>query len=578
MTESFENFEYAASRIEALRKNWQGEFGEAQRRRSIRYHNVSTKELRALGKIAPDAVWITRRIADSNIRREMAPYVAYVEQSRDAAKFKPRGELPLPIEPLEQEFTQMVKYDRWNIPLFSCMDGSVTHGWDAIEVIFDEECPGGFRNHHPGREHLIFQIDVSDIQQSDLVCVGCSTTVTELRDWVEDYEFEKQAADEVIEWAKAQENKVEARILIFKVYSKIDDGPVKVAWYSDHAHSWLKKPDKLWLGKADKEALVYERAYPIKILQYTISENEVITESKGRVFLDEHDQEACTQLATSFVNRAIRSSYILVSNKQPDPNATEGSEKQTALKLKDGQIFTTPVDFFNIDPPDAALLNGMQMLITQNSAEVGQTNFAVNNRKDSRKTATEIQAANQQSAMLNSVQVTLLSSFLRDVFALDFEILKSRVMQGKVPASKIDKTYYQMEYDILPAGDIEVIRRAEMTQQRMQDWGVVQTTAAAQPFLEDFLRDRYGNQAQKYIDAIETGNQKDNLIKGLGTALQTVVKDPMAIKDPRTIKAMMELYAEYQRVMTPPGQKPQEQPPMPEGVQDNAPQGGGEQY
>jgi hypothetical protein len=576
MTESFSDFEYAASRIEALRKNWQGEFAEARRRRNIRYHNVSTKELRALGKIAPDAFWITRRIADSNIRREMAPYVAYVEQSRDAAKFKPRGDLPLPIEPLEQEFTQMEKYDRWNVPLFACFDGSVTHGWDAVEVIFDEECPGGFRNHHPGREHLIFQIDVSNIQQSDLVCVGCSTTVTELRDWVEDYEFDKKASDEVIEWAKAQENRMEARILIFKVYSKIDAGNVQVAWYSDHAHSWLKKPEKLWLGLADKESLIYENEYPIEILQYTISENEVITDSKGRVFLDEHDQEACTVLATSFCNRANRSSYILASNKQPDPNATEASEKQTALKLGDGMIFKEPVDFFNIEPPDASILNGMQMLITQNAAEVGQTNFAVNNRKDSRKTATEIQAANQQSAMLNSVQVTLLSSFLRNVFARNFAILQSRVLQGKV-TSRIDKAYYQMDYDILPAGDIEVIRRAEMTQQRMQDWPVVQTTAAAQSFLEDFLRDRYGNQAQKYIDAIETGNQKDNLIKGLGNALQTVVKDPMAMKNPQTIKAMTELYAEYQRVMTPPGQKPQEQP-MPEGVQDNAPQGGGEQY
>jgi hypothetical protein len=348
------------------------------------------------------------------------------------------------------------------------------------------------------------------------------------------------------------------------------DGVVWLAWWSEWASTWLKKPEKFTLDRVDDSHLpVDETEYPLETFQYDISENEVVTETKGRVFRDEHDQEACTQLVTSYTNLAIRSSYLMFSVDGPQDDV---AQKQSQIKIGDGMIHPQTLRQFKIDPPEAEMLSAMLTITNQNANELGQVNYAVMNRKDSRKTATEINSATQQGAMLNSVQVTLLSVFLRNIWTRCWGIVRSQVLQGKIQSALQNwEMYYGRDYTLLAAGDIDVIRRQEIVQAMKQDWPVMQNTAAAQPFLEDLIRlSPYGENADKYIAAIEQGNRKDNLLRGMATALKTLALDPTTgtlRPEAATVgPQLQELQQEYQQVMAPapaPGQQRADNSPAP---------------
>lgn len=548
----------AQERIKALESAWGEEIAETDRRREVRYVEASIEEMRATGDLKEHEVYIARRVAEANIRREQAPYVNYITQARDLAKFRPNGPFELPAEQLEREFTKFGQYEDWTLPFFQAIDGMQAHGWDAVETVFDLSKPGHFCNRHVGHEFLLFPTDttVSGFQQAPEMSVIYGVTLPELQDYVEKFAFQLKQVEILENKLKERQTRDESKLPIHKYYFRHEaTGQVKVGWAcSEDTNDWLRAPQKLFLGATGDEGNELANEYPLELIPYQIIENERIVDIKGRVFLDEHDQEACTQLATAFVNRAIVASWILAAAKQmgddPDPKVLEN------VTLGNGRIISVPLEFFSVDPPDPSLLQGMMTLINQNANELGQVNFAAVNRKDSRKTAKEITSAEQQSAMLSSVQVTLLSRFLRNVWTRCWRILKSQVIQGKV-SSYLDnwKAYYLYApgWNLLAAGDIDVVRRQEILAAMKQDWPVMQNTAAAQDFLEDIIRfSPYGENAEKYIRAIRNGNRKDNLIMGMKNALVDLAKDPMAqqamaAKGP----AYQELMQEYVAVMEP---------------------------
>jgi hypothetical protein len=574
--QTMHSWSFAQAKLKSLEGEWTQEIAETKRRRDVRYQECDIKKMRALKQLAPDAVYTPRRIADKNIRRELAPDVAYISQARDLAKFQPMGEFSFPIEPLEREFTRLNKHRQWQRPFFQVDDGSKTHGWDAVETLFDPAKPGHSCTRHIGHEFLIFPTDICDIQEAPYVEVLYATTITELESYTEDFDFDPAQVSKVKEKLKSLEGKGESKVTLKKVYFKEEeDGQcvVYVGWGCEEADDWLLAPDRLSLGS---DAPEYE--YPIDILEYDISENEVIAEAKGRVFLDEPDQEACTQILSRYVTRWIRSTYVMTS---PKNVGDETSSKQTDMELGDGKHICEPTEWFNIDPPDPTGLGAMQAIVAQNSDEAGQVSYAVNNRKDSRKTATEVQSAEKQGATLGGVRVTLLSDFMASVLTRRWNILKAQVLAGKI-ASTIPgwQNYYNYEpgFNVLPAGDVEVVRRAEIVQAMKQDWPVIQQTAAAEDFLKDLMRfGPYGENAEKYIAAIGRGNRKDNLIEGMKKAIEDLIIDPQTGQPRADVsankKAFLELLQEYMTVMHP-EQAEDMQKQMKQGAESPATEGG----
>jgi hypothetical protein len=385
-----------------------------------------------------------------------------------------------------------------------------------------------------------------------VVVVLYGTTLPDLESYTEDYDFDKAQVAKLKEKLSSMEGKGESKIILKKVYFK-EEGIVYVGWTCDEASDWLHAPEKLHLGAEGGQD---ETEYPIDILEYAVSENDIITHCKGRVFMDEPDQEACTQIQTAYINRWLRSTYILSAPKNPGDDT---SSKQTEIRLKDGAHLHEPTDFFNIEPPDPSGLGAMQQIVSQNSDEAGQVSYAVNNRKDSRKTAAEVTSADQKDSAMSGVQVTLLSDFMASLCTRGWNIYSSQVRQGKLDSAIPNwKDYYLFEpgFSILAAGDIEVIRRREILQAMKQDWPVLQNTGAAEEFLKDLIRaSPYGENAEKYMTAISGANRKDGLIEGMKAAIESLIVDP-ATGQPRpevvaSKEKFMQLLAEYEAVMNP---------------------------
>lgn len=517
---------------------------ETDRRRLVRYANDSVQELRRRGKIKPHQTWIPRRICDTNIRREQPSRINYISQSRDLAKFRPLRKMVQPIEPLEREFTEFGQYPGWQLPLFNTVDGACTHGWDSVEVLFDITKPGHFFNRHIGHGNLWFSKDVEDIQEAPIALVVYGATIPQLEEYETTFGFDAAQVRLVAKALEAREDKADSKLPLYKVYFK-EKGFVWVGWHAEECRDWLKKPEKLYLGVVEDGVKQYEIEYPIHILRYDISENEIITETRGRVFRDEHDQEAMTQTTSALVNRVIISAWILYSKKE----GSEVGQDQTEVTLKDGAM-VDPGSFFNIDPPDPGLFSAIQALVNLNSNESSQVNYAAMNRKDSRKTAKEMSVAESAQIAMSAVDVMLLSLFLQGVFTLDWRIFRSQVVQGKIESSlEHAMAYYESEYMLVPSGDSDVIRRQEINMAMKQDWPVIQNTGAAEVFLADLMRaSPYAENAQKYINAMQTQNRKDRLLLGMKNALQMLVKeDPKMANAP----ALKELEQEYAAVMNP---------------------------
>jgi hypothetical protein len=190
------------------------------------------------------------------------------------------------------------------------------------------------------------------------------------------------------------------------------------------------------------------------------------------------------------------------------------------------------------------------------------------NREDSRKTAKEMSLAEQQSNLLNSVQLTLFSSYIRGQYSLAWKIVQSQALHGNIKFLLINQPKPQVNpvdqqpligpdgkpmmmdnwvndlvsikqtFDIRAAGDVDVIQRNELINQMKQDWPVIATTALAQTFLSDLIMLSYPTKGEAYSKVLMNGqaNQVQSLSKivaAMSTVLQGMLKD-----HPEMVKAL----------------------------------------
>ena len=147
----------------------------------------------------------------------------------------------------------------------------------------------------------------------------------------------------------------------------------------------------------------YETNFPYILFPYLISENDTIAHLKGRVFLDQDLQEAVCSLVSSACTQTRRAAGMYFSKDVDDPN--DDILMQKNIFFKPGALINSKVKAFNLSPPDPSTFSAINQLISGNQNETSQVNFAVQNRKDSRKTAKEVEVATDQAAILSTVQV-----------------------------------------------------------------------------------------------------------------------------------------------------------------------------
>lgn len=502
---------------------------KSQDARRLRYADVDVEAERDAGRILPDELYVPQHLIDTNIRREQSPYVQYITQSPRAVILEDDLDPSINLALLERDLTKKIRFPSWQLSQFANIDGFQANGYGIMELVLDMNNPGELGTESVQYGDFSFISDTRDLQACEMVSRSYYFTKTRLLSLYghgTDDDFNREQVERVIGTAPKDDystfdGKDRSLYKIDKVMFRVN-GVVQVAWTCvDVCSDWLRKPRPLFIGRRkmaqpgvmDKiKAVVnpnaqpssqmeYETQYPYFLFPYVISENDTISQLKGRVFLDQNVQEAVTSLLSSTITQARRSAGLYGSRDVNDPN--DGILMEKNIILKSGSILNSKVSFTQLAAPDPAMFNSIQMLVSGNQNETSQVNFAVNNRKDSRKTAEEVKAANSQSQILSTVQVVLFSLALRSLYTTMCSVIQSRVLAGLIQVNQAVKPLYSRKFSVKPSGDVDVIERANLIQAMMQAWPIIQNTAAAQPFLMDIIEKMFPENGPKYLMAFQ---------------------------------------------------------------------------
>ena len=503
--------------------------------RRLRYTEIDVEGERKAGRLQPDEMYIAQHIIDTNIRREQSAYVQYVTQPQRAVVLRDIMSPANDVALIEQDVTQKVRFDGWQLSLYACIDGMQQNGYGVMEVVQDQNQPGEVAHECVQQGDFGFIADTRDLQEAEMIARQYFFPKTKLVALASDpesgwsmVEVNKVIGSESAATDTADGSVVDAKdkslYRIYKVMFRVN-GVVNVAWArKDRCDDWLRAPRPLFLGRRSapvpqqqqmqqqqqpqlpQTQESYETAYPYVIYPYLISENDTISQLKGRVYLDQDTQEAVSSLLSSFCTGHRRASGLYFSKDISDPN--DDLMMQKNVFFQPGALINSKVTQFQLTPPNAEMVSAINLLVSGNQNETSQVNFATQNRKDSRKTATEVSAASQSAASLSTVQVVLFSAALRTMYSMMYDIIASRVVAGLIQVDPAVAPMYTRKYHLKPAGDTDVIERQQMVQQMMSAWPVVQNTPANIAFLSDLLAKMFPEQAGKYIQIFQQAQQQ----------------------------------------------------------------------
>lgn len=506
--------------------------------RKLRYSEIDIEAEREKGRIQPDEIYVPQHIIDTNIRQEQAPYVQYIVQPLRSVICSDNVDPTIDLALLEQDLTKKLRYKGWELPMFANIDAFQMNGRSVMEVVQDLRNPGGIGREMVSYADFAFINDTRNLQNAEMVCRSYYFTRTQLValktpkpgaqpddmwDPVQiDKILETEPSDTNINPDDYTEEKDRSLYRVQKVMFRVR-GVVNVGWVCiGRNDDWARKPRPLFLGRRqllqeNKIQMIarsitgglppskeqYETEYPYFLFPYLITENDTIDQLKGRVYLDQDAQEATSSLLSSTLTQARRAAGAYFSKESTDPNDDVLIDKN--VYFEQNCLINANVKMFSVPAPDPGIFGAIQMLATSKQAETSQVAFAVNNRKDSRKTKKELDLAEQSQQQLSTIQVVLFSNALTDMYTYECTIIKSRVLSGVIQVDKQVQPLYQREYTIKPSGDTDVVEKEQMIQAMEGAWPVIQTTAAAPLFLADMLEKLFPANAAKYIKALQDG-------------------------------------------------------------------------
>lgn len=590
---TFFDWEYAKTKLVAFKSSWEGgEARQTQVRRDLRALRIDIEQSRNAGELESDETLVPVRIIDSNITKEAAPFIEYLASPDRLAIFKPRTGWPeIDMTLREKEFTRVMRYDGWILPFIKVQDGSATHGWDSVEVIFDITKPGHVALDHVRHDELWIPQDARNIQDCEFIVRKYAVSITTVRELIASEGFEEEKMQVVMDaTATSQSSQASIAMTLFNIYKvmfKVKN-VISVAWWSPEvSDGWLAgDPKPLFLGRHQlkigpdskmaeigKDTRLSESLYPYYLLYYRETEMPEIFQHVGRVFLDEPRQEAATTLMSAFVNGTTRASNFVATPKQGD-----GGEVRIipGVQIQNGRFYNQPIEFSNLPYPDAALLKGIQTIQNLNADETNSVAFATMARKDSRKSVGELDMAQDAQNTLNGVSLIMRAVFLTQIFTRCEEIVTSRALAGLIKNycernGSMDRALLEIPIQVRPAGDVDVVERKERLQAMAMAWPIVATTPAATMFLCDMLRLALPGYGDKYAALITAGDPKAAFIEKVMGIIATLTTDPKSgALTPGALpfkQQLAQLSGEAAQVLAPVAAtqqaSPDEEPPMP---------------
>ncbi len=509
--------------------------------RKLRKNLVDIEAMKTTGELQPGQTFVGIRTIDQNVSREVPTYLQFIKGSRRMGIFQPIKQTGGSVEPLEIAVTTVLQYPDWELDYIRWVDGGLLHGYDFVEVVYDTTKPGHVAVNHIGAENLLCSLNGESIEQSPIVGRGYSVSIVDLESYVSSGIFTEAEAIRALREHVTQQSTDMSRAFatVYKCLFKVN-GVVHSIWYSRDVNLPLSTPIPYVNGRVRAETIqvpipgtletvpqttyidIPETEYPFVMFSPSITEEKRISTQYGHAVKAKYIQDSMSVLTTAGVNGCYAASMTQWSPKE-GTYAAGGAARQTDTQIKQGKVWDRPMQPWSAPWPDAMLFRALDFLDTGNSAANNQISWAVNNRQDSRKTATEIQSANQTASQINSVQVLYLSIPMRKIVTKAYQIIKSCVQKGKLDFG-IPAELFSADYIIKSAGDIDYVQRQERIASMQQDWPIVANTGAAQVFLSDYLRERYPATSERYIQAMAQPNDTA-LIQTLAMQLQQAVTD-----------------------------------------------------
>lgn len=573
--------------------------------RKLRYAEVDVEAEREAGALQPDELYVPRHLIDNNIRREQSAYVQYITQSPRAVIVEDANTLATDMSLLELDLTRKIRYDSWQLSMFSNIDCFQANGYSVMEMVQDPTTLGELSFEAVEFADFGFTADSRDVQLLEMTARAHYFTKTRLKELKgtgeKDSDWDSTQVEKLLDAPPDDNVSVSDGDLrdkslhqVFKIMFRVK-GIVQVAWACPViCDDWLRAPRPLFIGRRqltepqppmaqngqqpDPQAMqmyqswmqakqqsmgkvklkdwamsvlaqgmtppsvkVNETKYPYYVFPYLISENNTISNLKGRVYLDQDMQEAVSSLLSSTVTQARRSSGLYGSKDSQDPNDDVLMQKN--ITLKSGCVINNKVTFTQLASPEPGMFSSIQMLESGNQNETSNVNFAVQNRQDSRKTAKEMSLAEQQSQQLSTVQVVLFSIALKNLYSTSAEIIQSRVVSGLIAVDPQVLSLYGKSLIVKPSGDTDVIEKQQIIQAMLQSWSVMQNTAAGPLFLADLLEKMFPASAAKYIQAMQQAaaqgqsqqmqqmQQMMNTVKAMAGGIVKLAKSPQMFSE-----------------------------------------------
>lgn len=532
------DFSKEKEQYDILITDWREETELIKVRRELRENRKNVQQEREKKTILKDETIIPDRTINLNIKRSKPDYVAYVTSAKNALIITDVNTPGRDMESLQLWFTRGMRFPGWKTPWLELIDSMHLHGGAALEVIYDETKPFNCRIDYISRDALILPKKVKDIQACSRILRAFEITTVQLEEFQATYNFDQAAVKKILDKLQKKEDTV----TIYRVFCK-KQGVVYSAWYSpEESNTWLKAPEPYSLGlfqNIDPEFLLQARQspdwdqlrmvlpplpitrYPIFWFRYEVTENQELLRGQGRAAMDSHEQEALTHLLTNTVNATTRASaFYPTAENEPgdDPGLRELGP------LSPGIVQSRKISFWQAPWPNSIILSIIQALDVRKAQSSGNQDFAAMARKDANKTATEMNLSAEQSNEQTTVEIgnTFATPYL-DVYALAFNIARQQALLDLCRTPQ-DLNDLIGEFDLQPAGDVEVIRRLEDKNNARQFFEVIRGTPAAEKLLEFLLSRFFPDQADEWLPLLRAPN-KDEVILQLVNILKQIPTD-----------------------------------------------------
>lgn len=520
-------------RFKALLTDWGKHEVALHMNRDAYELDITVDEARARKMVLGNETFIGRRVIAENIKRELPVFIQYLKGSyrhvTASSDSVPLDQLNL----IESAVTKSVRSGPWLATHIKSIMAMGLHGRGVFMVIPDAENAMDTDTVYVPTTDFIVPVNSRDFQQAPMMGVRYMISESQFKDWAKEYKWIPDKVKSILDALTTAES-VHRNFKVYLVMTKSPMG-IQQFWYSEDPNHMLSDPVPLFIGKMEQGPVdpmapaqepVYTGVptdqYPIFPVFYEITENPVLIEIKGRAHADMHDQEALTMGWTSYVNGMIRASELFAARDQQA--VVENPETlQTSVLIKPGVVTKEKLIFYTPPAPDAGCLMALQALRTENSSGAGQTDFAAANRQDSRKTATELNAAKEQAVQHQTVPLTNFAIGYSELLKFRWSIVQHNVRSGfntKFMANHPEVRAVLDQVEILPAGDVDYVARSEKLSKFTNFYQLFAQTPVGIYFLKKILELAFPDEYQQMAPLLQdnsraVGQLMLELLKGL---------------------------------------------------------------